>query len=59
MKGRKQGTKYPWGTPQKISAASDKVESTSTIKKLLVRYELNQAMVKSSEMSFFQEEFHK
>ena len=35
----------PWGTPQTSSACSDKVESTSTIKLLVVRYDLNQAIV--------------
>ena len=35
----------PWGTPQTSSAGSDKVESASTIKLLLVRYALYQAVV--------------
>ena len=35
----------PWGTPQTGSAGSDKVESTSTINLLLVRYDLNQEIV--------------
>ena len=33
------------GTPQTSSAGSDKIESSSTIKLLLVRYDLNQAIV--------------
>ena len=35
----------PWGTPQTRSAGSDKVESTSTINFILVRYDLNQEIV--------------
>ena len=48
----------PWGTPHTSSAGSDKVESTSTIKLLFVRYDLNQAIVGSeiSKITFFQEE---
>ena len=42
-----------WGTPQTSSAGSDKVESTSTIKLLLVRYDLNQAIVDGEKFKNF------
>ena len=35
----------PCGTPHTSSAGSDKVESTSTMKLLFVKYDLNQAIV--------------
>ena len=49
----------PWGTPHTSSAGSDKVESTSTMKLLFIRYDLNQAIVGGENLknTIFQEEF--
>ena len=42
----------PWGTPQTSYAGSDKVETTSTIKLLLVRYDLNQVIVDGEKLKY-------
>ena len=60
MRKSKDPRMDPWGTPHARSAGSDNVDSTSTIKLRLARYDLNQEIVavENFKIQFFQEVYY-